>query len=135
MTSIFRLTPLALLLAAPLAAQDAMSPRTFEAFAEGKTLYFTLGGQPYGAEQYFAGRRSVWRFEDGTCQNGQWWDAGDRICFRYEEDPLPQCWRFRQRGGGFDAALVEDGSETGFVLELSHMDQEPLPCPGPGVGA
>lgn len=124
-----------LLIAAPVAAQEAMSPRRFEALAEGRTLYFTLDGVPFGAEAYFPDRRSLWRFADGTCAAGRWWDEGDRACFRYDEDAAAQCWRFLQRPGGLAAELVENGVDTGFVLEMSHIDQVPLPCPGPKVGS
>jgi hypothetical protein len=122
------LVPLA---AAPLAAQE-MTPQAFQAFSVGRTLHFTLNGAPFGAEQYFDGRRSLWRFADGTCQAGRWWDEGDRICFDYGESP--SCWRLRGQASGFAAALVERGAETGFVLELERTDQTPLPCPGPDVG-
>jgi hypothetical protein len=129
--------PLALLamtLAASAAAQP-MSPQAFEAMSEGRTLHFTLDGAPFGAEQYFSGRRSLWRFVDGTCETGVWWDEGERICFRYGEDAPAQCWHFRGAAGGLAAALVQDGRETGFVLDLSHVDRAPLPCPGPKVGS
>jgi hypothetical protein len=127
----FPLALVVLLLGGPVAAQE-MTPQAFEAFSLGRTLYFTLDGAPFGAEQYFDGRRSLWRFADGTCQAGRWWDEGERICFEYGEGP--SCWRFRPRPGGFAAALVEGGAETGFVLELEHADRAPLPCPGPDIG-
>jgi hypothetical protein len=117
------------------AAQDTLSPDSFGAFAEGRTLHFTLDGLPFGAEQYFPGRRSRWRFEDGTCEEGVWWGAGELICFRYDGADGAQCWRFHGGPGGFSAALVEDGTETGFVLEFSHADDNPLDCPGPDVGS
>jgi hypothetical protein len=123
-----------LALAGPVGAQE-MTPETFEAFSEGRTLYFTFNGAPFGAEQYFPGRRSLWRFADGVCEEGDWWGEAERICFRYGEDGLPQCWRFRQNAGGLAAALVEGGAETGFVLEMSGVDDTPLPCPGPRVAS
>ena len=39
-----------------------------------------------------------------------------------------------QSRSGFAASLVENGAETGFVLELSHSDRAPLDCPGPDTG-
>jgi hypothetical protein len=119
-------------LAAPAAAQP-MTPQAFEAFSAGRTLHFTLNGVPFGAEQYFPGRRSVWRFDDGTCQDGRWWAEGERICFSYEGGP-PQCWRFREAEGGLAAVLVEGGLATGFELALGRVDDAPLACPGPRVG-
>ena len=125
----------ALCLAAPAAGEQAMSPRAFEALAQGHVLHFTLEGAPFGAEQYFPGRRSLWRYADGTCATGHWWDDGDRICFRYDARTDTQCWRFLDRPGGLAAELVEGGAGTGFVLEMSRRDVTPLPCPGPKVGS
>ena len=42
---------------------------------------------------------------------------------------------FHPRPGGFAAALVENGAETGFVLDLAASDTAPLDCPGPYVGS
>jgi hypothetical protein len=126
---------LALAAAPPALADGRVAPATFEAMSEGRTLHFTLDGLPFGSEQYFAGRRSLWRFADGTCDSGVWRAEGDLVCFVYERESGPQCWRFLERGGRFVAALVEDGAETGFALELSHMDQAPLACPGPDIGS
>jgi hypothetical protein len=134
MSASHRLLALAALLAPLPAAAQTLPPREFEALAEGHTLHFTLGGAPFGAEQYFAGRRSLWRFADGTCETGRWWEEGDRVCFSYGDGAEVQCWLFRHRPSGFAASLVEEGAETGFVLELSHSDRTPLDCPGPGLG-
>ncbi|HJT61229.1 MAG TPA: hypothetical protein VJ797_06065 [Burkholderiales bacterium] len=130
-----RLLALLAILASPAAGQGALTPGAFEAISEGQTLHFTHLGAPYGAEQFFAGRRSLWRHADGTCTEGRWWDEGEAICFRYADAPAPQCWRFLPRPGGLAAELVEGGAGTGFVVEMSHADAEPLPCPGPKVGS
>ena len=124
-----------LLVATPAAAGEPMSADAFRALAEGQVLRFTLEGAPFGAEQYFAGRRSLWRYADGTCAAGIWWAEAGGVCFRYDERPDTQCWRFEHRPGGFAAELVEGGAGTGFVLELSGRDATPLPCPGPKVGS
>jgi hypothetical protein len=124
-----------LLLAGAAAAEEAMTARSFEEGATGRTLHFTLDGHPFGSEQYFRDRRVLWRFADGTCQHGRWWPDGRRICFVYDTGSGPQCWVFRPRPGGFAAALVENGAETGFVLDLAGNDTTPLDCPGPRVGS
>ena len=125
---------LALLLAAP-AAGEPMTADAFQALAEGHVLHFTYQGAPFGAEQYFPGRRSLWRYADGTCAAGVWWPEAGGICFRYEMRGDTQCWRFDDRPDGFAAELVEGGAGTGFVLELNRRDDAPLPCPGPRVGS
>jgi hypothetical protein len=126
---------IAAFLSSPASAQDVMTPEEFQSLAEGRTLYFTYDGAPYGQEQYFPGRRSLWRYEDGSCGRGVWWGDGEAICFRYEREPVPQCWRFVERPGGVAAELVEGGVRTGFVVEMSHADGKPLTCPAPYVGS
>jgi hypothetical protein len=129
-----RLLVLVLALSGPSAAAEEMTAEAFERLAEGRTLYFTLDGLPFGAEQYFPGRRSLWRFDDGTCEEGRWWGEGRRICFQYE-DAGAQCWHFRGAPDDFVAASLADGVETGFELRYSHSDERPLLCPGPKVGS
>ena len=130
-----RLALLAFFAAAPAAAGEALTAEAFERMAEGRVLHFTLQGQPFGAEQYFRGRRSLWQYADGSCAEGVWWPEGGGICFRYGERTDTQCWRFEARRGGFAAELVEGGAPTGFVLELSRQGEAPLACPGPRVGS
>lgn len=128
---------LALLLAfaAPAAAETVVAPGDFEALSQGRTLHFTLDGQPFGAEQFFAGRRTLWRYAGADCQRGVWRGEGDRICFAYEGGEGPICWHFLDTGAGHAAALVEGGTETGFRLKLDRIDTAPLDCPGPEVGS
>jgi hypothetical protein len=123
------------LLAGPAAAGEVLSPGAFAALAEGRTLHFTHLGRPYGAEQYFPGQRSLWRYADGSCAEGRWWAAGEDVCFRYEGAPEVQCWRFLSRPGGLAAEKLEGEAVTGFVVEMSHADRVPLACPGPKVGS
>lgn len=124
------------LAAAPAAADGILSPDAFETLAEGHTLYFGREGETFGAEQYFSGRRALWRFTDGTCQEGRWYAEGELICFSYNlEGETPKCWRFRTRGSGFEAVLTDDGRDTDFVLALERSDDSPLDCPGPAVGS
>ena len=113
---------------------EEMTAEAFEQFAEGRTLYFTHDGEPFGAEQYFPGRRSLWRFSDGTCEEGRWWGEARLICFEYGSTG-PQCWHFRGGPDDFVAVSVGDGAAAGFELSFSHADQRPLDCPGPDVGS
>ncbi len=109
-------------------------PAAFEALAEGHTLHFTLDGAPFGAEQYFPGRRTLWRYADGLCAEGRWWGSGDSVCFAYDDVEGAQCWRFTRAGSGLAADLVEGGDGPGFELQLAQTDDARLPCPGPKVG-
>lgn len=131
-----RLLPLLLVVAGSGAlAAETMTPQAFEAASTGRVMHFSLNGQYFGSEQYFPGRRVIWRFGDGSCQPGRWWAEGPLICFFYEGGEAPQCWAFHPRPGGFAASLVEDGVESGLVLELAGTDTAPLACPGPDVGS
>lgn len=126
---------LAALLAAGAASAAPLDPSTFEAMAEGHTLRFTQDGQPFGAEQYFPGRRSLWRYVDGTCAEGVWWPEGENVCFSYGADAERECWAFESGPTGVSVRLVEgSGGAGGLVLDLAGSDDTPLDCPGPDVG-
>jgi hypothetical protein len=124
-----------LALAAPARAETPVGPDAFEGMAEGRTMYFTLDGAPFGAEQFLSGRRTLWRFAQNDCEPGRWHGAAEAICFVYDSLDGPICWRFLQTDDGFVAALIEHGTETGFRLDLDRIDSQPLPCPGPQVGS
>lgn len=122
----------ALALGAAQVHADPVSPGEFEALAEGMTLHFGLDGIPFGAEQFFAGRRSLWQFADGTCQVGRWWDEDGLICFAYPPEPTELCWRLTRENGRL---FAENAAPGGLRLEMTRRDEIPLPCPGPDVGS
>ena len=114
-------------------AEPAMTAEEFEAYATGKTLYFGVLGEAYGGEEYLEGRRVRWSFLDGQCKEGVWYQAGEEICFVYEDAPdAPQCWRFTQSSTG----LIASFESTPGYDELYEVEQadEPLLCLGPEVG-
>lgn len=124
-------------LAAAAATAAPLDPAGFEALAEGHTLRFTRDGAPFGAEQYFAGRRSLWQYPDGTCAEGVWRPEGDRICFSYGPGAERECWRFEAGQTGVSVRLVEGSADAPagtLVLDLAGRDETPLDCPGPDVG-
>lgn len=124
----------ALVAAAPALAEPPMSAQAFENYATGKTLYYGTSGIPYGAEQYLPGRRVIWTFLDGDCQEGVWYEQGGDICFLYDVKPdQPQCWTFYNRGDGLMAQFEND--PTASPLVEVEQRKEPLVCPGPDVGA
>lgn len=115
------------------AAQTPLSGAEFEAYTEGRTLWFYSGGQAYGAERYKPGRQVEWSFLDGECQDGHWYESGQFICFLYDYDPeSPQCWTFFREGNGLRALFegVDGGTE---LYEASDADDEML-CLGPQIG-
>jgi hypothetical protein len=116
----------------PVMAADILSPEDFETYADGKTLYFSQQGQPYGVEQYLPNRKAIWQYSDGTCTRGIWYAEGSQICFVYEGDGLPQCWHFLKKSDGFSARAV--GREPGSDLDVIWRDERPISCKGPDIG-
>lgn len=112
---------------APLTAQE------FDDYTRGKTLSYSMWGQEYGKEQYFANRRVVWAFSGEECHWGTWHEEAGNICFVYDDDPTLKCWQFVKGEKGLRATFLGDGSNT----ELAEVAQstEGLGCPGPDVGA
>ncbi len=117
----------------PALADSGMSAAEFEAYTNGKTLYFGANGRDYGAEEYLDNRRVRWSFLDGKCREGIWYEEGGQICFVYEDFPDPQCWVFRSNPGGGLLARFEDDPE-GTVLYEARQNEEPMMCLGPEVG-
>ena len=130
----------ALLLAAALSALPAraqddvpgrvIGPAAFEALTTGRTLTFALGGAYYGAEQYLAERKVIWRLGDGGCIGGEWYGRGEDICFVYDAVAGVQCWRFTRRGGRIHASSLSGDLD----LEAVGSTERPLACPGPDMG-
>jgi len=131
-----RLPLLAAALAAaalPALAQSPMSGSEFEAYTEGRTLYYNNHGQAYGVEEYLPGNRVRWSFLDGQCKEGYWYEEGQFICFVYEDQPGdPQCWTFWDEPGGIRALFENDPTGT-ELYEVTDAD-EPMLCLGPDVG-
>jgi len=114
----------------------AMTGAEFEAYTEGRTLYFGSEGQEYGAEDYLPNREVRWSFLDGACREGYWYEqtgpTGPEICFVYEDRPnAPQCWVFERTANGLRAIFQ---GESGRVLYEARRSEEPQLCVGPDVG-
>jgi hypothetical protein len=128
---------LLLVLASPAAAQEAVTAEEFEALVTGRTLTYGAPGEaPYGIEHYFPNRRVTWAWV-GTneCLEGDWYAEeradGPAICFTYQDDLAPQCWRFFREGDGLRAEFLEDGGAT-VLYELLEKEGG-LVCGGVGV--
>ena len=115
-----------------LAAQDTMNAEAFDAYTRGRTLFFGQNGAPYGAEVYLENRRVRWSFLDGECKDGTWYEEAGMICFVYEDNPVPQCWTFRQGTGGLIARFENDPDAT-ELYEADDIGEEML-CLGPRIG-
>lgn len=124
-------------LCATSAGAEPMSASDFERYTNGKTLFFSRGGAAYGAERYLENRRVQWSFLDGVCQDGQWYPQGDQICFVYEANPTPQCWRFYETTDGLAAEFVDDSAADPSPRERLYEAQDAtaeMVCLGPKVG-
>ncbi len=127
-----RILAASLLLAAPALAQSPMSGAEFEAYVEGRTVYFNSFGGAYGVEEYLPDRRVRWSFMDGRCMDGYWYEVGEMICFIYEDIGDPQCWTFFRQGSSLRAIFENDPAST-QLFEAERTD-EPMLCLGPDVG-
>lgn len=113
-------------------AQTRLTPQEFEARVTGKTMTYSSGGAPYGAEEYLENRRVRWSFLDGECQDGHWYVSGEQICFVYDDIPGPQCWQFFSSGSRLMARFENDPAQT--ELYETARAEEPLMCLGPKIG-
>ena len=118
--------------AAPLAAQSTMTAAEFDAYTQGKTLYYGKDGVAYGAEIYHEDRRVEWSFLDGDCREGRWYEDSGLICFVYENNSDPQCWSFIKGSNGLIARFENDPATT-ELYEAGEAEEEML-CLGPKVG-
>jgi hypothetical protein len=109
-----------------------MSAEAFDSYTRGQTFTYGAGAEPYGAEEYLDNRRVRWSFLDGRCQDGEWYEDGDLICFVYEDNPDPQCWSFYQTPRGIVARFEDDPAQT-TLYEITRSP-EPMMCLGPEVG-
>lgn len=121
-------------LAGPAAAEERLSAEEFEALSEGHTLRFDQRDLPFGAEQFFEGRRTLWRPLGGECVEGVWYERDGAICFLYEEQGSEQCWHLLRREGEIYARSIDDVSGAA-ELRMSERSTRPLDCPGPSLGA
>lgn len=124
--------PMALASSLPSKAETPLTGAEFEAYAMGKTLTFSQDGQAYGAEEYRSGRRVRWAFSADQCMEGVWYEQGEEICFEYEDEKGPQCWRFYRQSNGLRAQF---SGESATVLYEAQQSNQPLLCLGPEIGA
>ncbi|MEO0831463.1 MAG: hypothetical protein AAFY03_13525, partial [Pseudomonadota bacterium] len=101
-----------ILAALPARAERPLNGAEFEAYTKGRTLYFFNNGRAYGVERYMSGRRVQWSFLDGECKDGMWYEAGEFICFVYEDNSDPQCWTFFRTPSGLRAMFENDPEAT-----------------------
>ncbi|KIC07586.1 hypothetical protein RA19_23385 [Leisingera sp. ANG-M1] len=122
-----------LALPGPAAAGEPLNAEQFDRYTQGRTLFYGFGGAMYGVERYLPGRRVIWSFLDGKCQEGSWYEDNGQICFLYQDRADPQCWSFELTPGGLTARFENDPAAT-ELYEAEEIGEEML-CYGPDVGA
>lgn len=123
---------LALCTSLPAQADTALDAQAFEQLTLGRTFTYAENGTAYGAEEYLPGRRVRWSFLDGQCKAGFWWEEAGQICFAYEDNPEPQCWRFFMGEAGLVAHYTS--SDDAAPLYEVGQSSDPLLCLGPETG-
>lgn len=120
---------LALTLAAPVVAQDQLSPDGFLDLATGRTLSFSnmQTGNLVGVEQFLRRDLSVWADETGRCTYGRIEKRGPLLCFLYEDAPDPDnCWLpFID-----DGTLLVMASRSREVQRITDISEKPVICDG-----
>lgn len=114
-------------------AETPITAEAFEAHVTGKTITYRQFDGVFGIEEYLPDRKVRWSVSPDQCQYGSWYPEGDDICFVYEYDPTPACWTFWLRDGALVA--LSTASAPGAELYEVEATANPLPCPGPDVGA
>lgn len=113
-------------------AETPMTAAEFEAYATGKTLTYSVGGEVFGTEQYLPDRHVVWAFKGDDCTDGIWYEEAGLICFVYKSDGSPQCWTFFLDASGLRAKFI--GDVVGSELSVVSQSPAPMACMGPDVG-
>jgi hypothetical protein len=131
-TARVRLVLLLLVAASPAFAEPPLTAEAFEALTLGRTMTWAEYGRVYGVEQYLEGRRVRWTVLGDDCKAGHWYQAGDQICFQYEDDPAPDCWTITPGPEGMIARYAGNPPDAEPVVVQETT--EPMACFGPEVG-
>lgn len=124
---------LALILGTPALADQPLTAEAFDALTVGRTMTWAEFGQVYGVEQYLPDRRVRWTVLGDDCKLGHWYPEGEMICFRYEDDPMPDCWTITLGDDGLAARYAGTAAQSAPVVVQETT--EPMACFGPEVGA
>lgn len=123
---------LAVLAAAPTAAQEQIAPDRFLDLAVGRTLSFRSisNGTLVGIEQFLRRDLSVWAGEDGRCTYGRIEVRGPLLCFLYEDYTDPDnCWTTYND----DGRLLVMSQSSFEVQRISDISDTPVVCDGAPV--
>lgn len=103
--------------------------------ALGRTVYYSIGGAPFGREYYAPdGRGVVFQHVDGTCLEGEWTYRAEIAAYCYLWPTSVSCFRHVERDGETLILPVEtDGSRSAEPAQsVDRIAPVPLSC-GPAV--
>ncbi|SFR36013.1 hypothetical protein SAMN04488005_0909 [Yoonia tamlensis] len=112
--------------ASPALAQEPMNATQFETYVEGRTITFLYPGGSTGTESYLTNRRVMWSSQEGICLYGVWYASKGDICFRYDHDPIPKCWRVYLEPDGMRSIFTNNPPYTEIYEMRDRTD--PLIC-------
>jgi hypothetical protein len=121
-----------LLVATPAQAEDLITAQEFDTLTQGRSMTWSEFGSVYGVEEYLPGRRVRWSAVGKDCKLGHWYEDGPAICFKYEDDIVPDCWFITRSDTGFSARYTANSPEAEPVVVTETLD--PPACFGPEVG-
>lgn len=119
------------LLLAPMALAQPMTPEDFEAFATGRTLDYAVDGQVWGSETYLPDRSVLDADTGGPCRTGRWYPDGPAVCFVYDGSDQRHCWLYWREGGTVLAKPQAAGPDA--PAQTVSPASAPLNC-APEVG-
>jgi hypothetical protein len=123
------LAALFLVLAAPVRAQEQITPDAFLDLATDRTLSFSsvMSGNLVGIEEFVRRDLSVWADETGRCTYGRIEIRGPLMCFVYQDAPDPDnCWIPFNDGG----TLLVMSARTSEMQRISDISDDPVICEG-----
>ena len=121
-----------LLLVGPAFSEDPVTAEEFDTLTQGRSMTWAEFGTVYGVEQYQPDRRVRWAVVGDDCKTGHWYQDGAAICFKYEDDIVPDCWIITRSGAGFSARYTTNPPESEPVVVAETLDSPA--CFGPEVG-
>lgn len=115
-----------------LAEPPPLTAEEFDALTLGRTMTWSEFGSVYGVEYYLPNRQVRWTAVGDDCKTGHWYPEGQAICFLYEDDPAPDCWKITVSGPDLLAHYTTSAPDTAPVVVTETT--EALACFGPKVG-
>ena len=97
----------------------------WRALTEGRTVWYTLRGRPWGREHFHKGRdQATFMTPQGECMTAPWTYQDGVFCFAYGG---MHCFRHLRRDGEIFAAPLDGGE----AQKIERIDDTPVSCEPP----